>query len=519
MDQFRILLVDDIEENIYSLKMIIEDSFDLIIYTAQSAEEAMNILMNTNIDLILSDIQMPDIDGFQFAEYLKGIENTKNIPIIFITGIYDKDEYLQKGYDLGAIEYIAKPIDDKLLTAKLKTYIDLFESNKSIQNELIKKEALLLKKSKMALMGEMVGEISHELRTPLNSIIGFNNLLLEEEKDESKRKKLKIIRSSSQTLLQLINDILDSSKIDNGKIQLDIVDYDLKMQIEDITNIFILQVESKEIDFIVDIAPNVPQFIKSDSLRIQQILLNLLSNAVKFTPKNKKIFFTLTYDENTSILTFIVKDQGIGIEKSKQDTIFAKFMQAENSTSRKFGGTGLGLSISKDLATIMGGDIALISTLGEGSSFILTLPIQIAQSKKNTIILEKNKNNSVAFKQAKILLVEDDQINQLLFIALLENYDFEIEIANDGIEAIQKNNECKYDLIFMDNNMPNMDGKIATQEIIKKDTNHPPIIAFTASSEISEKEIFLEAGAVDLLSKPIEKEKLLDILIQYIGVS
>ena len=168
MSKFSILLVDDIEENIYSLKLIIEESFDVTIFSALSAQDAITILMENEVDLILSDIQMPEIDGFQFAQYIKGLEKTKHIPIIFITGIYDKNEYQEKGYNLGAIEYISKPIDDALLTSKLKVYIDLFESSKLTQKEMSMKDDLLIHQSKMATMGEMIGVIAHQLKQPLN---------------------------------------------------------------------------------------------------------------------------------------------------------------------------------------------------------------------------------------------------------------------------------------------------------------------------------------------------------------
>ena len=168
MSKFNVLIVDDVSENIHSLKMIIEDTFDVNILTALSAQEAMEILMKNSVDLILSDIQMPEIDGFEFAEYLKVIEETKDIPIIFITGIYDKDEYKNKGYDLGAVEYITKPIDDALLNSKLKVFIDIFEKSKSNKKELEKKNEILIHQAKMATIGEMIGVIVHQLKQPIN---------------------------------------------------------------------------------------------------------------------------------------------------------------------------------------------------------------------------------------------------------------------------------------------------------------------------------------------------------------
>jgi len=168
MEKFKILLVDDVVENIYSLKMMIEYSFDVEIFSALSAQEGIEILMNEDIDLILTDVQMPEIDGFEFVEYLKNIDKTKDIPVIFITGIYDKDEYKTKGYNLGAVEYITKPINDVLLNSKLKVYIDIFERRKLDEQEIAQKDKVLIHQSKMATMGEMIGVIAHQLKQPLN---------------------------------------------------------------------------------------------------------------------------------------------------------------------------------------------------------------------------------------------------------------------------------------------------------------------------------------------------------------
>ena len=175
MEKFNILLVDDVSENIYSLKMMIEDSFDVNIFSALSAQDGIEILMKEDIDLILTDVQMPEIDGFEFVEYLKNIEKTKDIPVIFITGIYDKDEYKTKGYDLGAIEYITKPIHDVLLNSKLKVYIDIFEKRKQDEEQIAAKDKVLIHQSKMATMGEMIGVIAHQLKQPLNILSLYCN--------------------------------------------------------------------------------------------------------------------------------------------------------------------------------------------------------------------------------------------------------------------------------------------------------------------------------------------------------
>ena len=213
MEKFSILLVDDVPENIYSLKMMIEDSFDVNIFSALSAQEGIEILMNENIDLILTDVQMPEIDGFEFIEYLKNIEKTKDIPVIFITGIYDKDEYKTKGYNLGAIEYITKPIHDILLNSKLKVYIDIFEKRKLDVEQIAAKDKVLIHQSKMATMGEMIGVIAHQLKQPLNILSLYCNDVTDSYKyNEIDDKFIEDFSKNTKEQIKFLSETIDGFK-------------------------------------------------------------------------------------------------------------------------------------------------------------------------------------------------------------------------------------------------------------------------------------------------------------------
>lgn len=213
--------------------------------------------------------------------------------------------------------------------------------------------------------------------------------------------------------------------------------------------------------------------------------------------------------KNSKIVIEVI-DEGIGIHKDKQNLVFEKFSQEDNSTTRKFGGTGLGLTISKNLANLMGGDITLESEVGVGSKFKLILPIKISNDK-----IIKNKNiKEHDFRNHKVLLVEDNKLNQLLFIEIMKKYNINIEIANDGIEALEIYKNNRYDIIFMDDKMPNMDGITTINEIKRLDKEHPAIIAFTANALATDREKFLNAGAVDFLTKPIDIQKLDKILVK-----
>lgn len=383
-----------------------------------------------------------------------------------------------------------------------------------VEKELVEEKIKALNASKSK--SEFLANISHELRTPLNSIIGFNEILLTQEKEEEKLKKLKIVNSSSKTLLQLINDILDFSKIESGKIEIENIEFNIKKEIKEIVDVFAFQIQDKNIDFNVNIDEKMPAIIISDQLRIKQIILNLLSNAIKFTPKGNKITLNISTLEEDKKFKIDVIDTGIGIAEDKLGIIFDKFSQADNSTTRKFGGTGLGLAISKKLANLMGGDILLESKINEGSTFSLILPL-IATPSNISLQSKSNGLKDFNISDSKILLVEDNEINQILFIELLKEYKLSCDIANDGLEALELYKSGKYDLIFMDDKMPNMDGITTINELKKIDKNHPPIVAFTANAMKEDKERFTQAGALNFLSKPIETEKLKDILYSYLN--
>lgn len=386
-----------------------------------------------------------------------------------------------------------------------------YASKNDLKRNLIEQE-LIREKQKAedasSYKSEFLANMSHELRTPLNSIIGFSEILLNEEQNSEKANKLRIINSSSKTLLQLINDILDFTKIETGKVEVELIPTDITNEIKEICEIFTFQINEKKINFSLEIDENLPNKIILDPLKLKQIILNLLSNAIKFTSSGKNITVNVLFDKKNSKMVIEVIDEGIGIAKDKQSLVFEKFSQEDNSTTRKFGGTGLGLTISKNLANLMNGDITLESEIGVGSKFKLILPIEISNEK----IIEEKNTNKYDFENFKVLLVEDNKLNQLLFIEIMKKYNISIEIANDGIEALEIYKNNKFDIIFMDDKMPNMDGITTINEIKILDKNHPSIIAFTANALASDRDKFLNVGAVDFLTKPIDIYKLDKIL-------
>lgn len=367
MSKFSVLIVDDVQDNIYSLKLIIEDNFDVDIYSALSATEAMELLMKRKVDLILSDIQMPDIDGFQFAQYLKSIDSTKNIPIIFITGIYDKDAYQKKGYEIGAVEYISKPIDENLLTAKLKVYIDLFEDKKRDTSELSKKEEILIHQSKMATMGEMIGVIAHQLKQPLNNM----SLYCSDVKDSYKHGEIddnfieefdKNTKEQIVFMSETIDDFINFFNPNKSKKP-----FTIKSAMEKTIKLLDKQLATNNIDLKVHIGDETAFGVETE---LEQVFLNLITNAkdafIERQIQKRQIAITTMTRDKYSIV--IIEDNAGGIKEDNLDKIFDPYY-----TTKDYG-TGTGLYMVKlVIKSSFGGDLK-IQNGKYGAKFIIVVP-------------------------------------------------------------------------------------------------------------------------------------------------
>ena len=403
--------------------------------------------------------------------------------------------------------------EQKKLQEKLLKYNDDLEEEIATQTAIANEQrdkALESVKAK----DEFLANMSHEIRTPLNAILGFIDLLKVENIGEKPLKYINIIGSSSQSLLQIIEDILDFSKIESGKLDIDKVDFYTKAEFEVITYLFSAKAKEKNISLTLILNENLPKIINTDPFRVKQVISNLLSNAVKFTSEDKNIIVDVSYNDN--FLHVSVKDEGKGIAKDKLEHIFEVFSQEDSSTTREFGGTGLGLSISSELIALLGGELKVKSEIGVGSEFYFSIPAEIG---KEQIILKEDVED-ISFEGKKILLVEDNKVNQLFMQLMLEDIGLDFDIASDGLEAVDsfKNNE--YDAILMDENMPNLNGIGATKQIleIEKQQNlkQTPIIALTANALKGDRERFLASGMVEYLTKPLDKKTLSNVLNKFL---
>ena len=389
-----------------------------------------------------------------------------------------------------------------------KDITDLVEQREKLVSARLKAEQA------ERLQEEFLANMSHEIRTPMNGITGMTNLLMETDLSEQQKEFVKLIKQSSDTLLVIINDVLDLSKIKAGKMILEETDFVLNEVVDQVAGPMKIRTQAKGITLQTKIDPSIPVYLKGDPHKLIQVLNNLVSNAVKFTEKGGisiNIEKGQETEENVS-LNFTVTDSGIGIAKENLQYIFESFAQAPEDTTRKFGGTGLGLAITKKLIELQSGNISVDSVLGQGTQFRFALNYK-KSNKKASQNRSRQRRYDVSFENKKLLLVEDNAINQKVILHILNKAGIKTEIAENGRLAIDKLESGKqYDFIIMDLQMPEMDGFQATTYIRKKLNSQTPIIAMTASALRNEKLRCFELGMNAYLTKPFVPEDLFEQL-------
>jgi PAS domain S-box-containing protein len=668
----KILLVDDLPENLFALELILSNK-NYSCVRANSGNEALKILLHEqDFAIILMDVQMPDMDGFETVELIREIETLKHIPIIFLTACMEDSIHIYKGYLAGAVDYIIKPLIPEILKAKVAVFVDLYlkthellvqkehmkelysdvtaqkllskyslslieashdplfaispegkitdmnnasvniigipkeklidtdffnyftepqmarkvyqegfakgsvadspltlrnkdgkltdvlfngavykdeggkvlgvvivardvTEQKRISTELIEAKVSAEMATGVALEAKQKAEsateiaenavkskqqflsnMSHEIRTPMNAIIGFTKVVLKTDLTEKQKGYLTAIKIGGDTLIVLINDILDLAKVDSGKMTFEKTPFNLALSVSAMLNLFETKIQEKKLELVKEIDSNIPEILIGDPARLNQIILNLVSNAVKFTSAGKIILSVRLISENKEEATieFRIADTGIGIAESKIDSIFENFQQATGGTTRLYGGTGLGLAIVKQLVEGQRGTITVTSTIDEGSVFSFIMSFQ--KTKADAQIVQVPGYISETIKNVKVLVVEDMALNQLLIRTILDDFGFECDIAANGKIATEKLVINLYDIVLMDLQMPEMNGFEATKYI--RNTLHldVPIIALTADVTTVDLAKCREVGMNDYIAKPVDDQLLYNKIISLI---
>ncbi len=412
---------------------------------------------------------------------------------------------------------------------------ELQRANKSLRHKIrecqyAEEQAKILAHEAMAAnraKSEFLANMSHEIRTPMNAIMGFSEILAEDDLPEEPKAYVKLICDSGRTLLQLIKDILDLSKIESGKMHVEMEECHLGRMLGEIESMMRPLAIQKDIQFEILQCDAIPDLIRADRIRLRQCLINLINNAIKFTEKGYVYVSVSMQAENGEyFIRFDIEDTGIGIPEDKRQMIFDSFTQADSAMTRKYGGTGLGLAITKKLCDLMGARIAVNSAEGQGSMFSVVVPTGIRPQDNTSEIWNKYKmidelnelfqsEKGMNMYNGKILVAEDNPSNQKLITILLQKLGLEVALADDGQIAVQKCSEASYDLILMDMQMPNMNGYEATRQLRKQGLS-TPIIAVTANAMMGDEEKCLEAGCDGYISKPIDRSKLAEVIDQYL---
>jgi signal transduction histidine kinase len=529
-DKAKILVVDDVPGKLLAIEAVLE-SLQQTVVPVNSGAEALRRLLTEDFAVILLDVNMPELDGFETAELIRQRKQSEHTPIIFLTAFAD-DTFAERGYSLGAVDYILTPAAPEVLRAKVSVFVDLYHKSEQVRRQadqrvlIAQEQAARIAAERASLAkSQFLTNISHELRTPMTAIIGMTDLALLDHLSPTVRDYLGAVQTNAHLLLELLNEILDLSKLEAGKLTLENSPFRLRKIVEELNHTFGHRASEKGLTFAAQVDRAVPDHFIGDSLRLRQVLINLLNNAIKFT-KRGRVALEVQLESACDAEAWVriaVSDTGIGIATEDQDRIFSPFTQIDASSTRRHEGAGLGLAITAELIRAMAGSRSVQSEPGRGSVFSFIIPLQVDVSRIDDAPRDAAPHGDAPAVVAdvlrarhdgpplEVLLAEDTPAIQVVVVHALKKRGHRVTVASNGRTAVALAERDGFDVILMDLQMPDIDGLEATAAIRALPEPHrTPIIALTAHSMVGDRERCLAAGMNGYLSKPLDLRELIE---------